>query len=80
MDMVIHVSARVGGIGFNRAYPATLFYDNAIMGIQLMEVSRQEEVAKFVAVGTVCAYPKYTPVPFKDDELWDGYKEETNAP
>jgi GDP-L-fucose synthase len=78
MDMLIHLAARVGGIGFNRAYPATLFYDNAIMGIQLMEVSRQEEVAKFVAVGTVCAYPKYTPVPFKDDELWDGYKEETN--
>jgi len=71
--MVIHLAARVGGIGFNRAYPATLFYDNAIMGIQLMEVARQEEVAKFVAVGTVCAYPKYTPVPFKEDELWDGY-------
>jgi GDP-L-fucose synthase len=80
MDMVIHLAARVGGIGFNRAYPATLFYDNAIMGIQLMEVARQEEVAKFVAVGTVCAYPKYTPVPFKEDELWNGYPEETNAP
>ena len=80
MDMLIHLAARVGGIGFNRAYPATLFYDNAIMGIQLMEVSRQEEVAKFVAVGTVCAYPKYTPVPFKEDELWNGYPEETNAP
>jgi GDP-L-fucose synthase len=80
MDMVIHLAARVGGIGFNRAYPATLFYDNAIMGIQLMEVARQEEVAKFVAVGTVCAYPKYTQVPFKEDELWNGYPEETNAP
>jgi GDP-L-fucose synthase len=80
MDMVIHLAARVGGIGFNRAYPATLFYDNAIMGIQLMEAARQEEVAKFVAVGTVCAYPKYTPVPFKEDELWNGYPEETNAP
>ena len=80
MDMVIHLAARVGGIGFNRAYPATLFYDNAIMGIQMMEVARQEEVAKFVAVGTVCAYPKYTPVPFKEDELWNGYPEETNAP
>jgi len=80
MDMVIHLAARVGGIGFNRAYPATLFYDNAIMGIQLMEVARQEGVAKFVAVGTVCAYPKYTPVPFKEDELWNGYPEETNAP
>ena len=80
MDMAIHLAARVGGIGFNRAYPATLFYDNAIMGIQLMEVARQAEVAKFVAVGTVCAYPKYTPVPFKEDELWNGYPEETNAP
>lgn len=80
MAMVIHLAARVGGIGFNRAYPATLFYDNAIMGIQLMEAARQEEVAKFVAVGTVCAYPKYTPVPFKEDELWNGYPEETNAP
>ena len=80
MDMVIHLAARVGGIGFNRAYPATLFYDNAIMGIQLMEGARQEGVAKFVAVGTVCAYPKYTPVPFKEDELWNGYPEETNAP
>jgi GDP-L-fucose synthase len=80
MDMVIHLAARVGGIGFNRAYPATLFYDNAIMGIQLMEVARQEDVAKFVAVGTVCAYPKYTPVPFKEEELWNGYPEETNAP
>ena len=80
MDMVIHLAARVGGIGFNRAYPATLFYDNAIMGIQLMEAARQECVAKFVAIGTVCAYPKYTPVPFKEDELWNGYPEETNAP
>jgi GDP-L-fucose synthase len=80
MDMVIHLAARVGGIGFNRAYPATLFYDNAIMGIQLMEAARQECVAKFVAVGTVCAYPKYTPVPFKEDKLWNGYPEETNAP
>ena len=80
MDMVIHLAARVGGIGFNRAYPATLFYDNAIMGIQLMEAARQEEVDKFVAIGTVCAYPKYTPVPFKEDELWNGYPEETNAP
>ena len=80
MDMVIHLAARVGGIGFNRTYPATLFYDNAIMGIQLMEAARQEGVAKFVAVGTVCAYPKYTPVPFKEDDLWDGYPEETNAP
>jgi GDP-L-fucose synthase len=80
MDIVIHLAARVGGIGFNKKYPATLFYDNAIMGIQLMEVARQEDVQKFVAVGTVCAYPKYTPVPFKEEDLWNGYPEETNAP
>jgi len=80
MDIVIHLAARVGGIGFNRKYPAELFYDNAIMGIQLMEAARQEGVEKFTAVGTVCAYPKFTPVPFKEDELWNGYPEETNAP
>ena len=80
IDIVIHLAARVGGIGFNRNYPATLFYDNAIMGIQLMEAARQENVEKFVAIGTVCAYPKFTSVPFKEDNLWDGYPEETNAP
>lgn len=80
MDIVIHLAAKVGGIGFNRKYPAILFYDNAIMGIQLMEAARQEEVDKFVAIGTVCAYPKYTPVPFKEEDLWNGYPEETNAP
>ena len=80
IDIVIHLAARVGGIGFNRNYPATLFYDNAIMGIQLMEAARQEEVEKFVAIGTVCAYPKFTPVPFKEEYLWNGYPEETNAP
>ena len=80
IDIVIHLAAKVGGIGFNRTYPATLFYDNAIMGIQLMEAARQEEVDKFVAIGTVCAYPKYTPVPFKEENLWGGYPEETNAP
>ena len=80
IDIVIHLAARVGGIGFNRKFPATLFYDNAIMGIQLIEAARQEGVAKFVAIGTVCAYPKYTPIPFKEDNLWDGYPEETNAP
>ena len=79
IDMVIHLAARVGGIGFNRNYPATLFYDNAIMGIQLMEAARQENVDKFVAIGTVCSYPKYTPVPFKENNLWVGYPEETNA-
>lgn len=79
MDIVIHLAARVGGIGFNKKYPATLFYDNAIMGIQLMEAARQEGVEKFVVIGTVCAYPKYTSVPFKEENLWSGYPEETNA-
>jgi GDP-L-fucose synthase len=80
MDIVIHLAAKVGGIGFNRKYPATLFYDNAIIGIQLIEAARLEGVQKFVAIGTVCAYPKYTPVPFKEENLWNGYPEETNAP
>ena len=80
IDLVIHLAARVGGIGFNRMYPAQLFYDNAIMGIQLMEAARQEGVGKFVLVGTVCAYPKFTLVPFQEDEIWNGYPEETNAP
>jgi len=80
IDLIIHLAARVGGIGFNRMYPAQLFYDNAIMGIQLIEAARQEEVEKFVVVGTVCAYPKFTPVPFREDEIWNGYPEETNAP
>lgn len=79
-DIVIHLAAKVGGIGYNRQYPGSLFYDNAIMGIQLMEAARQENVDKFVAVGTICAYPKYTPVPFREEELWNGYPEETNAP
>ena len=72
--------AKVGGIWFNREYPATLFYDNAMMGIQLIEAARQEGVEKFVAVGTVCAYPKYTSIPFREEDLWGGYPEETNAP
>jgi len=80
IDIVIHLAARVGGIGFNKKYPATLFYDNAVMGIQMMEAARQERVQKFVAIGTVCAYPKYTPVPFREENLWGGYPEETNAP
>ena len=80
MNIVIHLAAKVGGIGFNKKYPATLFYDNAIMGLQLMEAARQEGVQKFVAIGTVCAYPKYTSVPFKEEDLWKGYPEETNAP
>ena len=80
VDLVIHLAAKVGGIGYNMKYPADLFYDNAIMGIQLVEAARQEGVGKFVAVGTICAYPKFTPVPFREDELWCGYPEETNAP
>jgi GDP-L-fucose synthase len=80
IDIVIHLAAKVGGIGYNQKYPATLFYDNAIMSIQLMEAARQEGVEKFVAIGTICAYPKCTPVPFKEADLWNGYPEETNAP
>ena len=79
-NIVIHLAAKVGGIGFNRENPGTLFYDNLMMGVQLMEAARQEGVEKFVAVGTVCAYPKHTEVPFKEDDLWLGYPEETNAP
>jgi GDP-L-fucose synthase len=80
VDLVIHLAARVGGIGFNRRYPGKLFYDNAVMGIQLMEAARQQGVDKFVVVGTVCAYPKFTPVPFRESDIWNGYPEETNAP
>ncbi len=79
-DVVIHLAANVGGIGYNRVHPGALFYDNAIMGIQLMEAARKASVEKFVAVGTICAYPKFTPVPFREDDLWSGYPEETNAP
>jgi GDP-L-fucose synthase len=80
VDLVIHLAAKVGGIGYNMANPGSLFYDNAVMGIQLMEAARQAGVRKFVAVGTICAYPKFTPVPFREEELWNGYPEETNAP
>jgi len=79
-DIVIHLAAKVGGIGFNQHYPGELFYDNAVMGIQLIEAARQEGVEKCVVLGTVCAYPKFTPVPFHEDDLWNGYPEETNAP
>ena len=79
-DVVIHLAAVVGGIGANLANPGRFFYDNAIMGIQLMEYARRCAVEKFVAVGTVCAYPKFASVPFKEEELWNGYPEETNAP
>ena len=80
VDIVIHLAAKVGGIGLNQELPGTLFYDNAIMGIQLMEAARLAGVEKFVALGTICAYPKFTPVPFKEEALWNGYPEETNAP
>ncbi len=80
IDLVIHLAAKVGGIGYNMENPGSLFYDNAIMGIQLMEAARQAGVEKFVAVGTICAYPKFTPVPFREEDLWEGYPEETNAP
>ena len=80
VDIVIHLAATVGGIGLNQELPGTLFYDNAIMGIQLMEAARLAGVEKFVALGTICAYPKFTPVPFKEEALWNGYPEETNAP
>jgi len=79
-DVVFHLAARVGGIGANRARPGEFFYDNLIMGAQVMEQARRAGVEKFVAVGTVCAYPKFTPVPFKEEDLWNGYPEETNAP
>lgn len=79
-DVVIHLAANVGGIGYNRDFPATLFYDNLIMGVNMLHQSYLNGVKKFVAVGTVCAYPKYTPVPFSEDNIWDGYPEESNAP
>ena len=79
-DLVIHLAARVGGIGANQENPGKFFYDNAVMSIELMEQARQTGVGKFVQVGTVCAYPKFTPVPFSEDDLWNGYPEETNAP
>ncbi len=78
--VVLHLAARVGGIGANRDNPGSFFYDNLMMGVQLMEEGRRAGLEKFVAVGTVCAYPKFTPVPFREDDLWNGYPEETNAP
>src|SRR2546421_545146 len=79
-DVVIHLAAVVGGIGANRANPGSFFYDNAIMGIQLIEAARRYETEKVVVLGTICAYPKFTPVPFQEADLWNGYPEETNAP
>ncbi len=79
-DVIIHLAAHVGGIGANREHPAEFFYDNLMMGVQLMHEAYKRGVSKFVAIGTVCAYPKFTPVPFKEDDIWNGYPEETNAP
>jgi GDP-L-fucose synthase len=79
-DVVIHLAAHVGGIGANRLHPAEFFYDNLMMGAQLMHQAWKHGVEKYTAIGTVCAYPKFTPVPFKEDAIWDGYPEETNAP
>lgn len=79
-DIVIHLAAHVGGIGLNQEKPAELFYDNLMMGSQLIHAAYQAGVEKFVCVGTICAYPKFTPVPFQEDDLWNGYPEETNAP
>lgn len=79
-DVIIHLAAVVGGIGANAKNPGSFFYDNAIMGLQLMEYARLFKVEKFVAIGTICAYPKFTPTPFREEDLWAGYPEETNAP
>ena len=79
-DVVIHLAAKVGGIGFNQENPASLFYDNIMMGVQLIHEGHLRKIDKFVALGTICAYPKFTPVPFKEDDIWNGYPEETNAP
>ena len=79
-DIVIHLAAVVGGIGANREHPGEFFYKNLMMGVQLIEQGRLHDIEKLVAIGTICAYPKFTPVPFKEDELWNGYPEETNAP
>ena len=80
IDIIIHLAARVGGIGYNQKIPGEMFYDNLIMGVQLMEAARRARVKKFVSIGTVCAYPKFCPTPFLEKNLWNGYPEETNAP
>ncbi|OPY87599.1 MAG: GDP-L-fucose synthase [Smithella sp. PtaU1.Bin162] len=79
-EIVIHLAAKVGGIGFNQEKPAELFYDNLIMGTQLLHEGYLRKIEKFLALGTICAYPKFTPVPFKEEDIWNGYPEETNAP
>lgn len=80
VDIVFHLAAKVGGIGLNQKNPGELFYDNLMMGVNLMEESRKNKVKKFISLGTICSYPKYTPIPFKEDTIWNGYPEETNAP
>jgi GDP-L-fucose synthase len=80
IDVVIHLAAKVGGIGYNREFPADLYDDNILMGTFMMKAARVNKVKKYLALGTICAYPKFTPVPFKEEKLWDGYPEETNAP
>jgi GDP-L-fucose synthase len=79
-DVVVHLAAKVGGIGFNEEHPGSLFYENIMMGVPLLHEGHLRKIDKFVALGTICAYPKFTPVPFKEDDLWSGYPEETNAP
>ena len=79
-DVIIHLAAKVGGIGANREHPGEFFYDNLMMGVQLIHNAWQMGVSKFVAIGTICAYPKFTPIPFREEDLWEGYPEETNAP
>jgi GDP-L-fucose synthase len=79
-EIVVHLAAKVGGIGFNQEHPGSLFYDNIMMGVPLLHEGYLRKIEKFVALGTICAYPKFTPVPFKEDDLWNGYPEETNAP
>ncbi len=80
VDQIIHIAGSVGGIGANRAHPAEFFYDNLMMGVQLLHESWKAAVPKFVAIGTICAYPKFAPIPFREEDLWNGYPEETNAP
>lgn len=79
-DIVIHLAAKVGGIGFNQENPGSLFYENLMMGVQLLHEGYMRQIEKFVAIGTICAYPKFAPIPFREDDLWNGYPEETNAP
>ena len=80
IDVVFHLAAKVGGIGLNQSKPGELFYDNLMMGVNLIEESRKNNVEKFISLGTICSYPKFTPIPFKEENIWDGYPEETNAP